>query len=143
MHPHERLTAWQKAHDFTLAVLRSIERPPRAGHLVVVNQLRRAAISVTTNIVEGASRDSAEQFASFLNISLGSARECSYLICLSAELGAISSASRATLEARCDQVCRLIVPLKRHLQRAIAAKPPRPRATRAARAARTARASPT
>jgi four helix bundle protein len=139
MHPHERLTAWQKAHEFTLSVLRAIERRPRSAHLVVVNQLRRAAISVTCNIVEGAGRDSAEQFASFLNIALGSARECSYLICLAAELGAIPSTSRATLEARCEQVCRMIVPLKRHLERTIGSRPPK---TRAARAARASRASP-
>lgn len=139
MHPFERLTAWQKAHEFTLAVLQTIERRTRASQQVLVNQLRRAAISVSANIVEGSGRSTAAQFASFLNIALASAREASYLIRLAADLRVIRTSERAVLEARCDQVCRLIVPLIRHLQQARPRATRRPRASRAPRAARASR----
>ncbi|MBC7893950.1 MAG: four helix bundle protein [Cytophagaceae bacterium] len=141
MHPYERLTAWQKAHEFTVATLQVIERQLRMGDKVLSNQLRRAAISVSANIVEGSGRSSAAQFAAFLAISLGSARECAYLIRLAADLKMIRLSDRATLEARCDQVCRMIVPLMRHLKTVDQRRPQPSRASRASRTARDSRNS--
>ncbi len=135
MHPYEKLTAWQKAHEFTVAALQVIGRRGSVDHQGLRNQLRRAAISVSANIVEGSSRSTAAQFASFLSTALGSAREAGYLIRLAADLDVISQSDRAVLEARCDQVCRMIVPLMRHVVGAPS------RRTRAARASRASRAS--
>ena len=133
MHPYEKLTAWQKAHEFTVAALEAIGRRGGVDHQALRNQLRRAAISVSANIVEGSSRSTAAQFASFLSIALGSAREAGYLIRLAADLKVLSQSDRAVLEARCDQVCRMIVPLMRHV---LGAQSKRTRASRASRASR-------
>lgn len=119
---HERLTAWQKAHEFTLAVLRAFERAPKAAHPTLVHQLQRAAIAVSTGIVEGAVRVTADGFAAELDASLAAARECRYLIRLASDLGTITSPGRATLEARCDQVCRLLASLRRHVEGSAAAR---------------------
>lgn len=117
MFPHERLTAWHKAHEFTLAVVQAFERPSKAAHLVVVNQLQRSAITVCTRIVEGSVSATADGFVANLDVALVAVRECRYLIGLASDLGAIRSTTRATLEARCDQVGRLLGPLKRHVER--------------------------
>ncbi|MCC6318624.1 MAG: four helix bundle protein [Gemmatimonadaceae bacterium] len=137
MSPHERLIAWQKAHEFTVVTLSALDRRSGARHEALADQLRRAAIAVSANIVEGSARSSATEFAACLSMALAAARESGYLVRLAADLEAIRTSERAVLEARCEQVCRLIVSLLRH----ISARPDRPSVSRSA-AARASRAAP-
>jgi four helix bundle protein len=134
MHPYEKLTAWRKAHAFTLATLGALALVERSPHRDLVSQLRRSAIAVSGSIAEGAAGASAAQFHRHLSLALRAAREARYLIRLCADIGVLSLARRAQLEARCDLVCRLVEPLMRHVDRTAtrqaAAPAPRSRRTR-------------
>lgn len=71
----EKLEVWQKAVDFAdliYAVTRSFPSDERFG---LTNQMRRAAVSVSSNIAEGSSRMSKTDFARFIEISIGSVFE--------------------------------------------------------------------
>jgi four helix bundle protein len=64
-------------------------------------QIRRAAVSVVTNIVEGSARRTTAEYVDFLNIAAGSATELRYLINLSHRLRFLSSAVANDLDERC------------------------------------------
>jgi hypothetical protein len=80
---HERFEAWKWAHRLALEVYAATDRWPRSEMYGLTSQARRAAISIPTNIAEGAARHGRREFARFLNISLGSLAELSYLLLFS------------------------------------------------------------
>jgi len=112
MHPFRRLAVWRKAHLLAISCYRVTEAVSHRRIPHIADQLCRAAFSVPTNIAEGTGRDSPEQFARFLEIAIASAREVDYLLLLSVELGAITTSDHAKLEARTDEVCRMLVALR-------------------------------
>jgi len=117
MHPFRRLSVWRKAHDLALATYQLTDGVSPARFPGLASQLRRAVTSIPANVAEGAGRDTAEQFCRFLEIAIGSAREVDYLLLLAADLGAIARSDHAKLEARTDEVCRMLVALRATIRR--------------------------
>ena len=83
----EDLIVWQKAHKFVLMVYRYTSNFPKSEIYGLTSQLRRAAISIPANIVEGFKKKGKADKARFLNISQGSLEECRYYLILSDDLG--------------------------------------------------------
>ena len=71
----EKLDVWQKAIDFANLVYNETRAFPAEERFGLTNQLRRAAVSVSSNIAEGSSRSSKSDFARFLEIAAGSVFE--------------------------------------------------------------------
>ncbi len=71
----EKLTAWQKAVEYADLVYRVTQGFPREERFGLANQLRRSAVSVSSNIAEGSSRSSRADFARFVEIAYGSLLE--------------------------------------------------------------------
>ncbi len=103
---------WRKAHELALVSYRVTESVSYRRYPGLADQLRRAVFSIPTNVAEGSGRDTAVQFAHFLEIAIASAREVDYLLLLAADLDAISRSDHAKLEARTDEVCRMLVSLR-------------------------------
>lgn len=80
------LRVWRKAHRLVLEVYRHTQRFPVEERYVLTSQLRRAAISVPSNISEGCGRNSQPQLYHFLEIALGSAAEVQYQLLLARDL---------------------------------------------------------
>jgi four helix bundle protein len=78
--PYERYDAWQVSHSLALEVYRTTEEWPRSELYGLTAQTRRAALSVPTNIAEGAAKLGAREFRRYLDMSLGSLSELSYLL---------------------------------------------------------------
>ena len=110
--PFRRLAAWRRAHALALQVHEVTERTTRGRYQPLVNQMRRASASVAANIAEGSGQVTAAQFARYLTIALGSARELDYHLLLAHDLGLYSSSDYARLDARVDEVCRVLVALR-------------------------------
>jgi four helix bundle protein len=72
---YQRLAVWQRAMDMTVAVYRLTERFPQREVFGLAQQMRRAAVSVPSNIAEGAGRGSDKEFIRFLRIAKGSIQE--------------------------------------------------------------------
>lgn len=81
---------WQLSHQLTLKVYDITDNVfPKHEDYNLTSQIRRAALSIPTNISEGCGRDSDTEFNRFLTIALGSATEIEYLILLSKDLNYI------------------------------------------------------
>lgn len=81
------LIVWQKAHAMVLAMYRLSECFPDGERFGLTAQLRRAAISVPANIVEGFKKRTRPDKSRFLNIAQGSLEECRYCLVLATDLG--------------------------------------------------------
>lgn len=84
---HRKLRVFHQAHQLTLAIYQHTHDFPRDEWFGLRTQMRRAAVSVPCNIVEGNARSGEKDYLRFLNIALGSACEVKYLASLSSELG--------------------------------------------------------
>jgi len=79
--------AFQRAHRLALDVYEATDDFPRTEQFGLTSQLRRAALSIPTNIAEGAGRTTQADFARFLGIACGSASETEYLLLFSRDRG--------------------------------------------------------
>ena len=87
MRDHTKLRAFELADEVALLVYKITAGFPKEELYGLTSQMRRAAVSVPSNIVEGCARDSQADYLRFLNIAFGSLRELHYQLGLSKSLG--------------------------------------------------------
>ncbi|MDR0520489.1 MAG: four helix bundle protein [Planctomycetaceae bacterium] len=75
MSGYQDLKVWQKAVDLTVEVYRLVKRLPKEEMFALSSQMRRAAVSIPSNIAEGRDRNSSKEFINFLHIARGSKSE--------------------------------------------------------------------
>lgn len=84
------LKVWQRGHALVLSVYRMTTGFPQNERYGLISQVRRAALSVPTNIAEGSKRLTGQEYARFLNIAEASLAETEYLLMVSRDLGYIT-----------------------------------------------------
>src|SRR5688572_13115301 len=84
------LVAWQKAHNLTLEIYKITKDFPKEEIFGLTNQLRRAAVSITSNISEGFSRKSSKEKSQFFYLSLGSLTETQSQLLIARDLNYMS-----------------------------------------------------
>ena len=89
---------------------------PREEQFGLTSQMRRAAASIASNIVEGSGRDSKADYIRFLDMAYGSARELEYQISLAARLGYLPSNDAESLHAAADETSKVLNGLLRALR---------------------------
>ena len=94
----KKLLVWQKADELAYQVYLLTKNFPREESYGLTSQLRRAAISIPVNIVEGTGRQGKKELKQFVNISLGSLAEVEYLLEFSRRLTYFDSAAYDKLE---------------------------------------------
>ena len=82
--------------------------------------MRKAAVSVPTNLVEGNARRTTKEYVNFINISRASSAELTYLVDLSSELGYLDGRVFKELNNRCEKVCRQLEALLQTMERILA-----------------------
>ncbi len=117
MRDHTKLDAFHAAHALTLAVYNATREMPPSEQFGLTSQMRRAAVSVVSNIVEGSARASLNEYVRFLDMAYGSARELEYQIQLAAELGFLTVEVVESLVPLSVRVCKLLNALIRSLSR--------------------------
>src|ERR1044071_1140428 len=118
----EDLTVWQKSQDLCVAVYRVSAEGPFARDPALRDQIRRAAISVTSNIAEGFERYSRTEFKHFLSISRGSVSEIRSQIHLAHRLNYISDTQFGELHSLCLEISRILAKLRSTLNDQSSAK---------------------
>ena len=118
------LRVWQQAMDLVEATYRATKRFPTTERYELVTQLRRAAVSVVSNIAEGHAR-SLGDYLRHLLISGGSLTEMETQFIVSTRLGFLPPAESESLLRSCDQVGRMLGALRKSL-RARLSRAPRP-----------------
>ncbi len=87
MRDHSKLRAFELADEVVLLVYQVTQKIPKEEIYGLTSQMRRAAVSVPSNIVEGCARESETEYLRFLEIAFGSLRELHYQMGLSNRLG--------------------------------------------------------
>lgn len=107
MNSHERLEAWQAAHQLVLLVYRTTRSFPVEERYGLTSQIRRAAFSVAANIAEGAAKRGTREFRRYLDIAVGSMGELTYALRLVHDLELLAQDQWQNVEALRDRVSRL------------------------------------
>ncbi len=117
MRPHEKLQTWIDSVDLVLNIYKATEKFPKEEKFGLTSQIRRAAVSIPTNIAEGAARNSSKEFAHFVSIAQGSASELETELIIAYRLGYLSETLFSKLLADLEQIGRMITGLTRRLRR--------------------------
>lgn len=115
--PHKKLDAWKLSMDLVLDVYQVIEKFPRQEKYGLVDQIRRAVISIPSNIAEGAARQTKKEFSNYLHIAQGSLSELDTQLELAARLGYIDNRDQTRLDEKMQRIDKLITGLIRHLNK--------------------------
>ncbi|MCG8339486.1 MAG: four helix bundle protein [Proteobacteria bacterium] len=91
MRDHKKLRAFELADELAFRIYKMTSKFPKEEQYGLTSQMRRAAVSVPSNIVEGCARDSQTEYLRFLTIAFGSLRELHYQFSLSNRLGYIQN----------------------------------------------------
>jgi four helix bundle protein len=113
---YRQLIVWQKAMDFVELLYRTTAPFPKEELYGLTAQMRRAAVSIHSNIAEGQGRDTAAEFVRFLPIARGSVKEVETQVLLSQRRGYINQAKEAELTRFTDEIIRLLTGLKASLR---------------------------
>ena len=102
------LKAWQRSMDLAEAIYEVTASFPKEERFTLVDQMRRSAISVISNIAEGYGRGTDKDLTHFLYMARGSANELSAQIELSKRLSYISDDSFVNMDALCMEVNKML-----------------------------------
>lgn len=102
------LIAWQKSIDLVTTIYRCTQTFPKAETYGLISQLRRAAVSVPSNIAEGHARLTTGEFRQFLGHALGSLTEIETQILIALRLGYMTSSESHALMERTDEIGRIV-----------------------------------
>ena len=108
MPDYRRLKVWEKSHQLVLDVYAVTAKFPVVERYGLTAQLRRGAISVPSNIVEGAGRRGDGDFRRFLAIALGSCAEVEYQLLLARDLGMLQPADHERLTGQISEIGRML-----------------------------------
>jgi len=111
---HKDLDAWRRGLDLVEVVYKVTKAFPQEELYGLTNQLRRAVVSVPSNIAEGAARGSQKEFIQFLHIALGSLSEVETQLVIAKRLGYLDSLD--SIEEQIQTVRKLILGLIRYLR---------------------------
>lgn len=117
MKDFKKLVVWQKAHELVLLVYRLTKKFPKEERFNLIDQMRRSATSIATNIAEGCGNHSQKDFVSNLQISQGSSQEIEYLSILSRDLKYITLEEYEDLNSRINEVKAMLIGLIQKVRR--------------------------
>jgi len=108
MSDHRKLRAFVLADELVMDVYRTTRPFPKEEMYGLTSQMRRAAVSVTANIVEGCARAGKKEYINFLNIAFSSLRELGYYIDLSRRLGYLNDDEASRLNGKYNETARVL-----------------------------------
>ncbi len=108
MQDYKKLLVWQKTHTLVLIIYEITKTFPHSEQFGLINQLRRAAYSIPSNIVEGCGRGSNKELNRYLQIAFGSANEIEYQMLLSKDLNYISESIYSEIESNIFEIKKML-----------------------------------
>ncbi|MEX2523784.1 MAG: four helix bundle protein [Gammaproteobacteria bacterium] len=112
---HHQLKAWQKAIELVSHIYAITKQFPRQEIYALTDQMRRSAVSVPSNIAEGAARTTTGEFLNFLSMARGSLSELETQVIISQRLGYMEE--NHDIEEKIDEVFRLLAGLVKAIKK--------------------------
>lgn len=114
---YKDLIAWQRAMDLVEAVYHRTERFPKEEVFGLTAQIRRAVVSIPSNIAEGEGRNSKNEFLRFLSIAHGSLREVETQLLIAVRLNYLTAADIEPTQRLCEEIGRILSGLMNSLRK--------------------------
>ena len=118
MHNFKNLTVWQRSIDLTAEIYSMTTCFPADEKYGLTSQIRRAAISISSNIAEGAGRKSSKEFRNFISISTGSAFELETQIIVARRLNLIDEMIMNEISLKVAEIQKMLYGLDRSISSA-------------------------
>jgi four helix bundle protein len=115
--PHKKLEVWKQSMVLVIEIYGATEKFPSKEVYGLTNQIRRAAVSIPSNIAEGAARQTKREFTNFLHIAQGSLSELDTQLELANRLGYLDDKSHSSLNVLMEQIDKMLTGLIRHLNK--------------------------
>ena len=122
MQDYRNLRVWQKSHAFAIEMHLVCESLPRRRGAALASQLRRSALSISANIVEGASKGSDPEFRRFLLIAMGSAAESDYHLLVARDTMLLPAKDYDDLASKAVEIRRMLAGLIKRVTASIESK---------------------
>ena len=117
MRDHTKLRAFELADELAIMVYRETGNFPKEEIYGLTSQMRRAAVSVPSNIVEGCARESQAEYLRFLQIAFGSLRELRYQLSIARRLGYLPSKNANDYDLKFVETEKVLAALIRSLRK--------------------------
>jgi four helix bundle protein len=114
--PHHKLEVWKRSLKFVTKIYKITAQFPADEKFGLVSQMRRAAVSIPSNIAEGAARNSRKEFINFLHIAQGSSAELETQILISSNLDFVTPDQADPLLQELEEISRMIIGLQKSLR---------------------------
>lgn len=108
---YRELRVWQKGIAFAAALYEATEEFPKAEQYGLRSQMRRAAVSVPSNIAEGHQRDSTAEYIRFCRVAMGSTGEIDTQLEIAKRLGLFSDEQHSAMDEQLDDIRRMLTGL--------------------------------
>lgn len=118
MRDHSKLRAFELADEVALLVYQVTQKFPKEEIYGLTSQMRRAAVSAPSNIVEGCARESETEYLRFLEIAFGSIRELHYQLGLSTRLRYLEASEQTACEEKIIETEKVLSALIRSIRKA-------------------------
>lgn len=115
MHQFQKLTVWQKAMELTTVVYKATKSFPQDERFGLISQMRRAAVSVPSNIAEGSGRSSDKEFKYHLAIAAGSASELFTQALIAENLNYLTAENRELISGEVNHILNMLFRLQNSL----------------------------
>ena len=112
---YKELKVWQKAMDLTVEIYRLVKLLPKSEIYVLSDQMRRAAISIPSNIAEGQGRSSVKEYAKFLSFARGSQTELETQLQICLRLDYFSEKDAEIALNLCEEISKMLVVMMKKL----------------------------
>lgn len=114
--PHKKLDLWHTAIELVLVIYQASDSFPKDERFCLTDQIRRASLSVPSNIAEGAARQTKKEFINYLHMAQGSLSELDTQIEIAKRLGYLEQGHWAKLDVQIERIDKMISGLIRHLK---------------------------
>lgn len=115
MNNYKNLKVWQKSFDLVIEVYKKTDKFPDRERFGLTTQINRCAVSIVSNIAEGAGRNSPKEFNNFLGITLGSSCELETQLMISNKLGYLTEKELSELISPIEEIQKMIVGLQKNI----------------------------
>lgn len=116
MHQFKELIIWKKSRQFCSTIYLITSTFPLEEKFGLTNQLRRACVSIPSNIAEGSSRNSNKDFGRFLEIAIGSAYEIETQLLIASDLGFLEIEIQEKLTNQLEEIIKMLSRFKSSLK---------------------------